>query len=71
MRNIVNISMPAEMKKEVDAYVKEGQYSSVSEFIRDMIRVWKRRKAYADLMEAEKEFEDGKGKILRSLKDLD
>lgn len=63
--------MPAEMKKEVDAYVKEGQYSSVSEFIRDMIRVWKRRKAYADLMEAEKEFEDGKGKILRSLKDLD
>ena len=63
--------MPAEMKKEVDAYVKEGQYSSVSEFFRDMMRAWKRRKLYADLMESEKEFEEGKGKLLKSLKDLD
>ncbi len=63
--------MPAEMKKEVDAYVKKGQYSSVSEFIRDMFRVWKRKRLYDELMESEKEFEEGKGKILKSLKDLE
>jgi Arc/MetJ-type ribon-helix-helix transcriptional regulator len=43
MRNIVNISMPAEMKKEVDAYVKEGNYASVSEFLRDVFRWWKKK----------------------------
>ncbi len=70
MRNIVNISMPAEMKKEVDAYVKEGQYSSVSEFIRDMIRDWKRANLLRGLRQSQKEFREGKYKKLTSFKDL-
>jgi len=70
MRNIVNISMPVEMKKEVDAYVKEGQYSSVSEFIRDMIRNWKRANLLKDLKQSQKDFENGKYKVLKSFKDL-
>ena len=47
--------MPAEMKREVDAYVKEGQYSSVSEFIRDMIRDWKRANLLRDLKQSERD----------------
>ena len=62
--------MPANMKKEVDAYVKEGQYASVSEFFRDALRSWKRQRLYADIMESEKEFAEGKGKVLKSFKDL-
>jgi Arc/MetJ-type ribon-helix-helix transcriptional regulator len=71
MRNIINISMPANMKKEVDAYVKEGQYSSVSEFIRNVYREWKEDRLLASLRESQKEIREGKGKILRSLADLD
>ena len=64
--------MPASLKKEVDAFVKEGQYASVSEFFRDLLRSWKRRRAHLlrDLKESEKEFSEGKYKLLKSLKDL-
>jgi Arc/MetJ-type ribon-helix-helix transcriptional regulator len=71
MRNIVNISMPAEMKKEVDAYVKEGQYSSVSEFFRDMLRNWQRNQTFKLLEKNQRDFERGKYKVLKSLKDLE
>lgn len=70
MRNIINISMPAEMKKEVDAYVKEGQYSSVSEFFRDMLRTWRRDNLLKELKASQKDFEKGKYKTLKSFKDL-
>ena len=60
MRNIVNISMPVEMKKEIDTCVKEGNYASVSEFLRDVFRWWKRKKtaenkAINAILRAEKE----------------
>ncbi len=62
--------MPAEMKKEVDAYVKEGQYSSVSEFVRDAIRGWKRYNLLRGLRESQKEFRAGKVKKFTSFRDL-
>ena len=71
MRNIINISMPADMKKEVEAYVKEGQYASVSEFVRDMWRDYKRKKLIENVRASQKEFREGKGKLLKSLADLD
>lgn len=36
--------MPAEMKKEIDVCVKDGNYASVSEFLRDVFRWWKKKK---------------------------
>ena len=63
--------MPASLKREVDTYVKEGQYASVSEFFRDMLRSWKRATLLSELRKSQKEIKEGKGKILRSLKDLD
>lgn len=70
MRNIVNISMPATLKKEVDTYVKEGQYASVSEFFRDVLRDWKKNNLLMDLRKSQKEFRDGKAKRLVSFRDL-
>ena len=62
--------MPAEMKKEVDAYVKEGQYSSVSEFFRDMLRDWRRVNLLRGLRESQKEFRAGKAKKFTSFRAL-
>lgn len=70
MRNIVNISLPKEMTKDVEEAVKSGNYASKSEFFRDLLRTWKEQKLLNEIMESEREFAQGKGKILRSMKDL-
>ncbi len=62
--------MPASLKKSVDLAVKRGRYASVSEFLRDTIRVWEDEQLYQSVLQSEKEFAQGKGKRLRSLKDL-
>ena len=71
MRDILNISLSKELSKKVDALVKKGRYSTKSEFVRDLIRD---RMEYEDLVrsvrKSEAEFKAGKGKLLRSLKDL-
>ena len=70
MRDIVNISMPPALKREVDQIVKKGNYASVSEFFRDAIRSWKEDELYRSVVQSEREFAQGKGKKLNSLKDL-
>lgn len=70
MRTTLNISMPVAFKKDVDLAVKEGNYASVSEFFRDAVRAWKEEQLYQSVLQSEKEFSEGKGKKLRSLKDL-
>jgi Arc/MetJ-type ribon-helix-helix transcriptional regulator len=62
--------MPASLKKNVDLAVKEGNYASVSELFRDAFRVFEENKLIKDIMQSEREFATGKGKRLRSLKDL-
>ena len=54
------------MEKEV----KKGKFATKSEFVRHMIRLWNTRKLAEELKEAQKDFEAGKFKKLRSLKDL-
>ena len=39
-RKIVNISLPDELKKEVDKAVDSGRYASRSEFFRHLMRIW-------------------------------
>lgn len=70
MRTIMNISMPATLAEEVDMAVKEGNFASKSEFIRDLLREWKTQRLLADIKQSRKEIAQGKGKVLRSLKDL-
>ena len=70
MRNIVTISMPPSTKRNVDNIVKENGFASISEFFRDTVRAWEEDKLIKDMMQSEREFALGKGKRLRSLKDL-
>ena len=47
----MNISLPDQLKEFVDIQVGSGRYSSVSEYVRDLIREDERRKAQ-DKLEA-------------------
>ena len=71
MRSIVNISLSKELVSDLNRAVKRGKYSSKSEFLRELIR---ERIEQEDLLRrvkiSQKEIVQGKGKILRSLKDL-
>lgn len=71
MRNIVNISLTPELSREVERAVKSGAYASKSEFFRDLLRLWKEQKLLDEIRESEKEFADGKGRVLKSLKELE
>jgi len=62
--------MPSAQKKNVDRMIKDYNYASASEFFRDAIRALEDDKLIKDIMESEREFAAGKGKRLRSLKDL-
>ncbi len=70
MRNIINISLPASMVQEVRAEVKNGGFASISEYIRHIIRSYKEDRVYKTAMVSVEEFKNGKGKVLKSLKDL-
>jgi putative addiction module CopG family antidote len=70
MRITTNISMPPQVKSRVDFLVKTNNYSSVSELFRDALRALEDQQLIESIMESEREFAAGKGKKLRSLKDL-
>lgn len=70
MREIINISLPPSMAKTVKTAVKNGAYSSTSEFFRDLLRDWQKGKLLNELNESRLEIAAGKGKVLNSLKDL-
>jgi len=70
MREIINISLPPIMAKTVRSAVKTGDYISTSEFFRDLLRDWQTNNLLNELNESRKEIKVGKGKILKSLKDL-
>jgi len=70
MRNIVNISLPEKMVKVIKKEVKAEGYASVSEFFRHLIREWNTNKLAEELKKDRLKFEAGKGKVLKSLKDL-
>ena len=71
MRNIINISLPKELSKVVDEAVKSGQFATKSEFFRNLLRYWKEeQQLIKDIAESEKDFKEGRFKLLKSLKDL-
>ncbi len=70
MRQIINISLPDTMAKTVKKAVKAGDYSSTSEFFRHLVRNWQETKLLNELNESRLELTSGKGKVLKSLKDL-
>jgi Arc/MetJ-type ribon-helix-helix transcriptional regulator len=67
MRNIINISLPASLADEVDKEVRAGKFASKSEFFRHMLREYQIAK---ELERDRKAFEQGHGKVLKSLRSL-
>ncbi len=70
MRSIINISLPPRMAKAVEDGVRKGNFSSKSEFFRALLRQWMEGKFAEELAESRKELSEGKGKLLRTLKDM-
>ena len=70
MRSIINISLPNALDAAVDREVKRGKYASKSEFFRDLLRLWREEQLLRELRDSQRDIARGKGKILRSLKDL-
>jgi len=70
MRKVINISLPVELGKIVEEHVKSGRYATKSEFFRHLLRLWTEGKLLEELNESRKELALGRGKILKSLKDL-
>ncbi len=70
MRQTMNISVPPKLKKAIEAAVEKGGYASKSEFLRELFRVWEENQILKSIRRSEKEFAAGKGKVLKSLKDL-
>ena len=71
MRTVVNISLPSQLSLVVDRVVSSGKFSSKSEFFRLLLRDWiEEHEIVEDLKRSRKELQSGKGKLLKSLKDL-
>lgn len=70
MRDVINISLPKELTKVVEKAVKKGKYASTSEFFRNLLRLWMEEDISRQIVQSEREFKAGKGKKLRSLRDL-
>jgi putative addiction module CopG family antidote len=70
MRSTMNISLPEEMAEEVRKEVRRGRYASVSEYFRFLMRLNKEKALFRDILESEREFADGKGRVLKNVKDL-
>ena len=58
------------MVKTIKQAVKDENYISTSEFFRDLIRNWQANKLLKEVEASRKELKAGKGKTLKSLKDL-
>lgn len=70
MRQILNISLPRELNIAVEEIVRKKKYATKSEFFRDLLRMWLEGKIIHELAESREELASGKGKPLRSLRDL-
>lgn len=70
MRSIINISLPKNMAEIVEKEVKSGRFATKSEFFRSLVRMWEEKRLLNELEKSRLEFERGKGKVLKSLKDL-
>ena len=70
MRNVVTISLPSSLHKEVDQRMKEEHFASKSELFRYLIREWLAGDLLVELEESRREYRAGKAKKMKSVKEL-
>lgn len=66
----MNISLPEPMAELIEQVVASGKYSTKSEFFRSLVRDWSEKRLAMELLESREEMKKGKGKLLKSLKNL-
>lgn len=71
MRQIINISLPQQMARELKTSVKKEGFATTSEFFRHLLRLWNTYRLAEELKRDRKKFNAGKGIVLKSLKDLE
>lgn len=70
MRSIINVSLPSEMAEKIKKEVRIGGFATVSEFFRHLLREHEEEKLLAKLKRSRSEISKGRGKVLKSLRDL-
>lgn len=70
MRKVLNISLPSNMDMDIKTAIKKYNYGTTSEFFRDLFRQWKEAELLKELEAGRREIMEGRGKILKSLKEL-
>jgi len=58
------------MVAAIEDKIKKEHFSTKSEFVRNLIRLWMNGKLAEELEESRKELRQGRGRLLKSLKDL-
>lgn len=70
MRSVINISVPEALAAQVRKEVRKGNFSSTSEFFRHLWRLYQTEKIARDVRVSRRQFAEGKGRALKSLRDL-
>ncbi|OIO46833.1 MAG: hypothetical protein COY09_00165 [Candidatus Portnoybacteria bacterium CG_4_10_14_0_2_um_filter_39_11] len=70
MRQIINISITQDLAKSVEQLMQSDGYATKSELFRDLLRMRLGKGIYQELQASRQELAIGKGKVLRTLKDL-
>lgn len=70
MRSVINISLPAESVRDVEAEVKKHKFASKSEFFRYLLREYKTSLLLRDIEKGRKEYREGKAKRLDNVEDF-
>ena len=70
MNTTISISLPESLDKTVDKEVLHGSFESKSIFFQTLVKLWMENKLSHELHESKEELIEGKGTLLRSLKDL-
>lgn len=71
MLQFISTSFPAIFARTLHEETTECRHASFREFFRHFKYRWAEWKLWRDIQISEREFKAGKGKILRSLEDLD
>ena len=67
MRSVVNISLPSSFSVVIKKEVRTGKFASTSEFFRSLLR---RHLLAKELHKRDRDMDNGKGRVLRSLRSL-
>lgn len=70
MRDIVTLSLPKQLNREIEKEVKSGRFASKSEFVRYLIRFWQEEKLAKEIDRAERDIAAGRIRKIESLKEI-